>query len=61
MGKGNTFVLKMKRERYNQSLDFNSFVITRSLTHSTPIINKYKLLLTTLSQIASLPDFNPTT
>ena len=52
----------MKRESYNQILDVNNFVSTRSLTHSHNSTAHTKYLFSQNSlNVSSILEFNPTT
>ena len=61
MGKRNMFVLKMRKESYNQSLDVEDLLLQDLLTHSHI---HYKLCNTSLTTTLFFPpilDLNPTT
>ena len=59
MGKGNTFVLKMRKESYNQSLDVEDLLLQDLLTHSHIHYKLYNISLTITLSFPPILDLNP--
>ena len=60
MGKGNMFVVKMRKEIYNQILDIKSLLLQDLFTHSHIHYKLCNISLTTTLSLPPILDLNPT-